>query len=151
MELLQLIKMSANFGAFSETEVAALVEAMMVSEFAHGHAFTRQGMPAAALYLVLEGAVAVTGRDIVNGAAYEPAVLREGELFSVYALLDDMPSDVDCSASGPVRAAWLDRERWQTLDARYPELGFQFQFMLASKLARDLQRLNESATTASTR
>lgn len=144
MELQQVIKMSASFGAFSAADIAALVGAMVEGEFADGHAFSTQGMPVDALYLVLDGAVEVTRRDIVNGIERDPIVLREGELFGVYALLDAMPADATCTAQGPVRAAWLDQAHWRDLDARHPALGFLFQFMLASKLARDLQSLNES-------
>lgn len=144
MELQQVIRMSASFGAFSPADIAALVDAMTVAEFADGHAFATQGAPAAALYLVLDGAVGVARRDIVSGIEQDPTVLREGELFGVYALLDAMPADATYRALGPVRAASLNQLQWRMLDAARPALGFLFQFMLASKLARDLDRLNAS-------
>lgn len=144
MDLEQVIRMSANFGSFAPADIAALVDAMVVGDFAGGHVFATQGSPASALYLVLDGAVQLAQRDIVTGAERDPVVLREGELFGVYALLDAMPSDATCTAVGPVCVAWLDQDCWRALDARRPAVGFLFQFMLASKLARNLQSLNQS-------
>ena len=144
MDLQQVIRMSAHFGTFAPADIAALTDAMVVDDFTDGHVFATQGTPATALYLVLDGAVQLTRRDIVTGAGLDPAVLREGELFGAYAMLDAMPADATCSAIGPVRAAWLDQASWRALDARHPAVGFLFQFMLASKLARNLQSLNQS-------
>lgn len=143
MELKTFLRQWA-FGRFNEPDVAHLCELMSQSTYPDGHIFIAQGEQGEALYLLMEGAVAIRRDDETTGEPQEGAELRSGELFGLLSLIDNMPASATCVARGPVTAAALSREGFGRLFEAAPPIGHHLQYMVAVQLARDLQERNKA-------
>ena len=143
MELKQFLKQWA-FDRFSDQELTGLSELMAVSMYPGGHVFITQGKQGEAMYLLVEGAVEIRRTDEASGEPQEGAELRNGELFGLLSLIDDMPASATCTAKGAVTAAALSREGFQKLFDAAPPIGHHLQYMVAVQLARDLQERNKA-------
>jgi len=81
-----------------------------------GTVLARAGEPAAALYLVVRGEVRLAG----SGSDLH---LSDGQAFGTWALIDEVPSLVEATASKPTRLLRIDREEFHDLLSDHPELA----------------------------
>lgn len=81
-----------------------------------------EGTHGAALYIVLEGAVAIV-RSMPSGPPHELAVLHPGECFGEMSLLDGAPRMATARSVDRTLLARLSREAFDRLLADEPELG----------------------------
>jgi len=133
-----------SFSGFSPEEIATLEGVLRVASFPEGHAFTRQGELADAMYILLEGSVRVSQHDEIAGLSQEVKELHAGELFGLLSLISQLPAVATCTATSEASAAALSREDLDRLVHDAPQLGHHLHYMVAVQLARDLQNRNRS-------
>lgn len=120
----------------TEEQGRRLASACGHATFEAGEEIFREGKPRAALYLVLDGEVAirVTGRDRPVGR------VRAGECLGEGVLLEDCRHTATAVALGPVEAGVLPRNELLELLRRRPDLGVLVYRNLARGLEEKLLR-----------
>lgn len=142
MNFSEFLRTVPEFAAFSERELDTLERAMTVREYPNGYEFIKEGTAADALYLIIDGEVAVTHRRSgEERGQLEIKRLQPGEMFGLIALIDHGKREATCRAVGKVEAASLPRPAFELLyDANAP-LALHFQRMVAHQLMRDFRAL----------
>jgi CRP-like cAMP-binding protein len=143
MDLKIFLRNQPAFEFFSKAHTEALLGALQVEDCPDGFVFIHQGGVDGAMFMILSGTVNVIRQDRPGDTEYPVRELRDGEMFGLLSLVDNMPAAATCVAHGPVRIAALTREAFQTLFTAAPPISHQLQFMIAVQLARDLQEQNE--------
>ncbi len=81
------------FARFQERHLDVLVGQLRIEDHEAGHCFVAQDTQGAAAYIVISGVVDITRRDAVAGNDRdEVREARDGEVFGLLSLVDDMPS-----------------------------------------------------------
>ncbi|QDQ24980.1 cyclic nucleotide-binding domain-containing protein [Chitinimonas arctica] len=143
MELKAFLHNLPAFESYHDQYLNALIAELDVEDCPDGFVFIHQGGRDGAMFIILEGSVGIIRRDRPNETDYEVRDLRDGEIFGLLSLVDDMPAAATCVAHGPVKIAALTREGFRTLFQSAPPVCHQLQYMIAVQLARDLQEQNE--------
>lgn len=143
MDLKTFLRTLPAFEAYSDAHTDAFVDVLQVEDCPDGFVFIHQHGVDGAMFLILSGKVSVIRNDNPDQTDYAVRDLREGEIFGLLSLVDNMPAAATCVANGPVRIAALTRESFHDLFAAAPSICHQLQFMIAVQLARDLQEQNE--------
>ena len=147
MTLRDSLKQSPVFADFSESECEALERAMTISDYPDGHLFVSEGDARMShsedsMYVIIDGEVSVTiSRENSDFATI--GTMRTGSVFGILALIAPDVRAATCSASGPVKAASLNKSAFDYLFRSHAPLAFKFQFALARQLARDLRKANQ--------
>jgi len=115
-----------------------------------GEAIMREGEPAEATYILLEGEVDVIRSAAGAGSKVHSAV-GVGNVFGVGALIGDMPRTATAVAMTPVRVMVLRRERLQRLSRLSPRLAAQLTRNAAYLLAQRLRAEREADRQAADR
>ena len=143
MDLKAFLHALPAFERFSDRQLDAFVANVHVEEFATGGQLITQGEPGRAMYVLLSGAVR-SERYEAMGSEVEPLEIRDGELFGLVSLADNIPSPETCTAENFVTVASLTPQAYHSLFLLAPGLARQLQYMVAVQLARELQIKNKS-------
>jgi len=133
------LKANPAFKHFSDSDLDALSKAMHVEEYPDGHAFIYQGEQGKEMFMLVEGAVAVSRYDDLTGISEDLKVMRPGELFGLLSLVDNLPAAATCAARGPVKVASMPRAAYNLLFQFAAPIAYHFQYLVAEQLARDLR------------
>jgi CRP-like cAMP-binding protein len=128
-----------SFAEFSNQELAVLEQAMVVRDYPDGHLFVEEGRGAESMYLVIEGKVEVSRRQIHGRGHDVLAQLGSGELFGLISLLDYGPHTATCMAVGPVQAASLTRGAFTLLFKANNRVAYDFQHLIAAQLVEHMR------------
>jgi CRP-like cAMP-binding protein len=131
------------FSSFQDKHLRSLEDALQTEDCPDGYVFIHQGSANGAMFLIMSGTVGVIRSDHPAQTKYAVRELRDGEIFGLLSLIDNMPAAATCVAQGPVRIAALTREAFDDLLEIAPPIFHQLQFMIAVQLARDLQEQSE--------
>lgn len=146
MPVLEAMRGSALFGDLDPTQLDLLTRLFVERPARAGEVLVRQGdrvHPVGdALFIVIEGAVAVQ----VEGAAHHEvetlAVLGPGDAFGVASLVDPAPRAASCVVVEPGSIAVLARRTLDALVHSDLPLAARVEHALARQLARDLRVFN---------
>ena len=108
----------------------------------------REGDTRDALYLILDGQVEVSVKRPREAAFSVTRLMGPGEILGLIAIVDRQPRSATCVARGPVTVATLGLEAASLLMNTRAPISCSFQYALASQLAQDARRLNESLLVA---
>jgi len=144
MDIIPLLQSNPLFNSFPRSELAVLAEAMTVEQHPDGHVFIREGKRGDAMYLILEGKVAVTRFNESDKAEDLLHVMKEGEVFGLIALIDHGKRTATCKAQGTVTTASLPVSAFELLYQSQAPISHHFQQLIAHQLAHDLRVLNEA-------
>jgi len=142
MELAEILKAAPHFASLSAEDLEAVASAITVEEYPDKHAFIRQGDRGTAVFVVVEGKVAVSAAHL--GATHELGVLGPGELFGLIALVDSEPRSATCSAVGKCRVGSLASAAAALLFNQRAPVACTFQMALALQIAKDFRRLERA-------
>jgi flavin-dependent dehydrogenase len=137
MELVDALGVDPHLAALSKKQRTALGKSFEELTFADGDTIMRAGELGDAAFLVLEGEV-----HIIGGAG-ELNVLGPGVLVGLVALVDYEPRSATVTASGPVRAAKLTRDKFAALAEKDPEVGLALRLAVGTQLARDFRNISD--------
>lgn len=120
------------FDALDEDDRRELADAMTRAPFAAGEIITRRGAVAHWLYLMVEGEASVRSDD-GSDPRREVAQLGPGEFFGEMSLLTGAPRGATVVALTHVECFRLDKEAFQRLLSRRPELAERFATVLGER------------------
>jgi len=144
MEILPLLQASPLFKPFPRNELAVLADAMMVERHHDGYVFIKEGQRGSAMYLILDGKVAVTRYNDTDGADDLIHVMHSGEIFGLISLIDHGKRTATCTAMGEVTTASLPVSAFELLYQSHVSISDHFHMLIARQLVHDLRLLNEA-------
>jgi CRP/FNR family cyclic AMP-dependent transcriptional regulator len=142
MDLKPFLHALPAFERFSDRQLDALVANLHVEEFSTGGQLITQGKPGKAMYILLSGAVRSERYEAMESDT-EPVEIRDGEVFGLLSLADNIPSPETCTAESFITVAALAPQNYHSLFLLAPNLARQLQYMVAVQLARELQIKNK--------
>ena len=101
-----------------------------------------QGDPGIALYIVREGAVAIT-QAVKENKIIELATLERGDFFGELALLDDEVRSGSAIAIEPSNLAVIFKPDLDEFIERYPKVGIKILRGISTIISTRLRRLND--------
>jgi len=132
------------FSGFSPSELEMLGRAFVVERYPDGHVFIKEGKRGDAVYLIIDGQVAVTRLNRQNRSVDHLQVMKSGEWFGLIALIDHGNRTATCTAQGPVTAASLPVAAFELLYQSDAPIAHHFQYLIARQLAHDIRALNRA-------
>ncbi|HEX3560158.1 MAG TPA: mechanosensitive ion channel family protein [Pyrinomonadaceae bacterium] len=129
------------FRTLTDAERQELAGRLKVAPFARGEAMTRQGAVAHWLYVITSGEVEVrfTGED---GLSVKVAVLGSGDFFGEMGLMTGEPRTATVLARTDVECYRLDKESFDAVLQRRPEIAEDISHVLARRRA-ELEAVRE--------
>ena len=125
-------------------EVRKLVEASFEAvAYSLGDEIVREGDPADAFYVLVDGSARVVKRSVTGGEV-ALNVLHGGDTFGEMALLEDTTRVATVRASGRVEALRLDRHVFSALTRSYPEVRTTFEALANQRALWNFLRVQSS-------
>lgn len=122
------------FAPLDDDELSNLARTLNQAPFTRGEVITTQGKEGHWLYLVIGGEVSI--RVAKGGAETEVARLGEGSFFGEMSLMTGEPRNATAIALTDVDCYRLEKEDFQGLVKRRPEVADQIAVLLAERRAR---------------
>lgn len=144
MDITEFLVSCPLFDCFSQSELDALAQALMVERYPDGHVFMKEGQRGDALFLILDGKVSVTRLNRHNRKVEHLHTMTQGELFGLIALIDHGKRTATCTAASEVTAASLPVNTFELLYDSNASIAYHFQYLIARQLAHDLRALNHA-------
>lgn len=142
MDFKQFLKTLPAFENLKASDIEVLSAQMVVSSQPAGHTFITQGVQGEAVYLLVDGTVQSAHVDEATGVPQEPRDLHAGEMFGLLSLVENMPAGRTSVAKSDVTVAALSQSVYKGLFQVAPAIAHHLQYMVAVRLARDLQARN---------
>lgn len=137
---LEAVRRVPPFTALRDPEWARIVPELYIQEFPPDTFLFFEGDPPRALYVILEGHVALIkhtleGRDVVLD------IMRPGTMIGELAVLEGVPYSASAKTLTPMRAVVFSREQFMRLLQEYP----QFAMAVIYDLVRRVRHLSDLA------
>ncbi len=129
------------FSSLSAAECGQVETRLRRLEFPPQAVIVREGSPGDAMFVVLEGRVAVRKRDPVSGIEFQLTDLGPGEAFGEMALLTDKPRSATVVAVETTTCASLGQAELQALLSHRPRIAMALTSTLADRLERANHRV----------
>ncbi|MEN8161824.1 MAG: MFS transporter [Myxococcota bacterium] len=120
---ISVLQASPLFAALTRPSIEQLAAAAGESEVGPATVVVSQGDEADAVYLIIDGTVAVSAHGAVTGEV-EVAELGPGEYFGEIGLLESAPRNATCTASTPCHLLRIDGEAFLAAVHQAPQTGF---------------------------
>ena len=140
MERILYLKQLPLFGSFAGVELSAVAQIVEEVEAKKNEIVFEQGDYGDALYLIVEGRVAVIQSS--GGKQKTLAIMGENECFGEMAILTDEQRSATIQATEPSRFLRVSRDDFRALIFRNPEMAFPLFNILATRI----RRLSENQT-----
>jgi len=131
------------FNSLTDAEREELALHLKNAPFVRGEAMTRQGAEAHWLYLIIEGEAEVY--IAIEGRSEKVATLRGGDYFGEMGLMTGEPRTATIIAHSNVRCYRLDKEGFQSILHRRPEIAEHISHTLARRRV-ELDAIREELT-----
>ena len=141
LDRIQFLKTVPFFDRLSNRQLKRVSDIMFERSYDADESIFEEGQPGAALFLILDGKVAV--EIYRETSTTRLAVLESGAFFGEMALLDDTPRSANARALEPTRALALYRNDLNGLRHRHPRTACQIYRSLASMIGDRLRSTNE--------
>ena len=141
LDRIQFLKTVPFFDRLSNRQLKTVSDIMFERSYDTDESIFDEGQPGAALFLILNGKVAV--EIYRETSTTRLAVLESGAFFGEMALLDDTPRSANARALEPTRALALYRNDLNGLRHRHPRTACQIYRSLASMIGDRLRSTNE--------
>jgi CRP-like cAMP-binding protein len=122
------------FGVLNDSDVEAIARMGRVRLLPMGEMLIREGERLAHVYLVLEGRMEVSVRQVGT-----VATLGSGEILGEMSFVDNSPTSASVTALDGVRVLELDRAALEAAFAREPGFGLRFYKAMAVFLAERMR------------
>ena len=138
---IQFLKTVPFFDRLSNRQLKRVSDIMFKRAYDVDELVFEEGQPGAALFLILEGKIAIEIRRETSTTRL--AVLERGAFFGEMALLDDTPRSANARALEPTRTLALYRNDLDALMHRHARTACQIYRSLASMIGDRLRSTNE--------
>jgi CRP-like cAMP-binding protein len=132
------------FRNFSAAEIGAVAELAEALELGRGQLLFRQGEASTACYIVVRGAVEVTG--VQNGLRHRVGVLGPGRLCGVNALIEGRPHSMSAETRERATLLGIGKAAFDRLFTGDDRIAARFQRAIAHELLQALARTNNHLT-----
>jgi CRP-like cAMP-binding protein len=132
------------FRSFSTAEIETFSGLVEVLELGRGQLLFRQGEAAAAFYVVVRGAVEITGAQ--NGLRHRVGVLGPGRLCGVNALIEGRPRSLSAVARERATLLEIGKAAFDRLFTGDDRVAAKFQNAINHELLQSLARTNNHLT-----
>jgi CRP-like cAMP-binding protein len=132
------------FRNFSAAEIGAVAELAEALELGRGQLLFRQGEASTACYIVVRGAVEVTGEQ--NGLRHRVGVLGPGRLCGLNALIEGRPHSMSAVARERATLLGIGKAGFDRLFTGDDRVAARFQRAIAHELLQALARTNNHLT-----
>src|SRR5437667_8027678 len=141
LDRIQFLKTVTFFDRLSNRQLKSVSDIMFERKYDANESIFEEGQPGAALFLILDGKVAV--EIFRETSTTRLAVLEKGAFFGEMALLDDTPRSATARALEPTRTLALYRNDLNGLMDRHARTACQIYRSLASMIGDRLRSTNE--------
>ncbi|MDP1682447.1 MAG: cyclic nucleotide-binding domain-containing protein [Burkholderiales bacterium] len=148
MNLSHLLRSCPIFESLTASDLDVLDKAMMVQRYPNGHEFMRENERGGTMYVIVEGTVLVTQKNMEAEGFDVVHVMNAGDVFGLIALIDHGKRSAACTAAGEVTAASLPSSAFQLLYHANAPIAQHFQYCIARQLAHDVRNLSELLVNA---
>ncbi|HLF97752.1 MAG TPA: mechanosensitive ion channel family protein [Methylococcaceae bacterium] len=131
-ERLDALRHVELFSALRETELSEIGERLVYAPFAQGDTITRQGAVAHWLYILTSGEADVF-LELPDGGRRRIDTVRGGQFLGEMGLMTGAPRSATVIAKTEVLAYRLDKESFQDVLARRPELAEEISALLVRR------------------
>lgn len=138
MTVAEALRLSPFFAELSPWDLETVKAMMTMQRYARGQALLVEGEPGEAMFLLLEGRVAVTERDARTGNRRRLQTAEPGEVIGFMSLIDVRPLDVSCTAIDDVAVAALSRTAFDVVRTAGAHIAFHLQSCIFRHLQREL-------------
>ena len=140
LDRIQFLKTVPFFDQLSNRQLKGVSDIMFERTYDVDELIFEEGQPGAALFLILDGKVAV---EVFRETTTRLAVLQKGAFFGEMALLDETPRSATARALEPTRTLALYRNDLNGLVQRDAKTACQIYRSLAGMIADRLRLTNE--------
>ena len=141
LDLIQFLKTVPFFDQLSNRQLNTVSDIMFKRAYDIDESIFEEGQPGAALFLILDGKVAIEIRR--ESSTTRLAVLQRGAFFGEMALLDDSPRSANARALERTRTLALYRNDLNGLMHRHARTACQIYRSLAAMIGDRLRSTNE--------
>jgi CRP/FNR family cyclic AMP-dependent transcriptional regulator len=141
LDRIQFLKTVPFFDQLSNRQLKGVSDIIFERTYDVDELIFEEGQPGAALFLILDGKVAV--EVVSETSTTRLAVLQKGAFFGEMALLDETPRSATARALERTRALALYRNDLNGLVQRDPKTACQIYRSLAGMIAERLRLTNE--------
>jgi len=144
MDITEFLVSNPSFSGFSASELDALARALMVAHYPDGHVFMKEGKRGDAVFMIVDGKVAVTRLNRRTRTVEHLHTMTKGEWFGLIALIDHGTRTATCTAVGDVTVASMPVGAFDLLYQSDAPIAHHFQYLVARQLAHDMRALNRA-------
>lgn len=148
MDLPEFLQTTSAFEGFAKDELEVLEKALRVDHFPAGQILQKEGGMDHAVYIVMEGQVALSHRHGTGHGIDELGVLQSGDVFGYQSLISGSPRYSSCRSLTPVQLASLPATAFNFLYNSHVKLAEHFQFLIARQLVREMRQLDRAIAVA---
>lgn len=130
------------FQTLTDEEKSSLVPHLRVAPFVRGETITKQGAKAHWLYIITKGDAAVHVTVDGSNASERVAELHQGDFFGEMGMMTGEPRSATVSAQTDVECYRLDKEAFDEILGRRPEIAEDISQILAQRRA-ELEAIRE--------
>src|SRR5437667_2405740 len=141
LDRIQFLKTVPFFDRLSNRQLKSVSDIMFERKYDANESIFEEGQPGAALFLILDGKVAV--EIFRETSTTRLAVLEKGAFFGEMALLDDTPRSATARALERTRTLALYRNDLNGLVYRHPRTACRIYRSLAGMIGDRLRSTNE--------
>ncbi|MDQ7825561.1 MAG: cyclic nucleotide-binding domain-containing protein [Candidatus Eremiobacteraeota bacterium] len=131
-EIRPILFQTTVFKNIPERILKKIIDTTFVSEFPPGTSIVKQGDPADAFYLILEGTCEVIME--VDGMPREIGTLNANDVFGEIGLLEEVRRTASINALTPVKALVLKKQDFEEIVQKVP--GITYQLLLQARKRR---------------
>jgi CRP-like cAMP-binding protein len=139
-QIINGLKASTLFGGLKEETLQGIAGGLEVSSFNEGCFVVKEGDPSDALFVILNGIVAVK-KSISESQDKVLAYLMAGDVFGEVGILDASPRSASVVAISNLNALVIPRDQFMNLMYDKPDVAIQLARVLADYLTRTNLRL----------
>lgn len=132
------------FRRFSAAEIAEFADMTEVMEAGRGQALFRQGEASDACYIVVRGAIEITGAR--NGRRHRIGILGPGKLCGILALIEGRPHSMSATAREHATLLKIGKAAFEKLFDGDSRVATRFQEAINLELLQALARTNNHLT-----
>jgi CRP-like cAMP-binding protein len=132
------------FRRYGPAELAAFAAAAQVMELSRGQPLFRHGDPAETCYVVVRGALEITGAR--NGQVHRIGVLGPGRLCGILAMIEGAPHSMSAAARENAVLLEIGKDAFARLFKADDRLAARFQEVVNRELLQALARTNNHLT-----
>jgi diguanylate cyclase (GGDEF)-like protein len=130
------------FSLLSAREVELVAEHMATVELKAGETLFREGDEGDNLYILAEGAAAVTIK-LPDGGAHEIARFAPGDFFGEMSIFDNAPRSASCVASERSVLHSLSRDAFSDVIAQHPRIALKLMYRMLNITTQRLRGTSE--------